>query len=633
MSNAAVPVKHYAMYGGMDAGSEPHLLGENKWRFLQNMRLNSGLKQVQRVRRLHTLTTQVDALINMPNAITDHGQWLAIGRNGLYRVTASGVTSFAAAVDSPMPFSYCVYNGRIYYVNPANRVRSTDGGTLYEVYENRQSWTKLATEELLNAGSFTGHPLYEGVTPVGNLKDLFDWLDGTHYRVYVEQPHVFEVGSYISIRDRRGEEEDRLMFGYVAEVHEDYLVVRAHSAVIGVTNIGRTLSETVIADQPRLVRPSTMSIPSGRYVRVFFDHLVIGAPTYRGSDMPHKTMWSDLYNFSQWVPDSSNEADSYTHSEFQRGDDIVRGITGLAHFGEMLLIFTPSCIYAMEYTGLPRVMRVHPFIKDFGNGLPYASAELHSSVVWCDVHHGSFFAFRGEGPEDIGKPIADYFFNDVSNESSELMLTKALVSRKYHEVAWHYVSKVSPDGGYDKAVVYDYVNNAWAVRTLTDVSAIGMWNKRGLTVNEMTDLVDDVDTIVNESEDSGEQLADVVAGKYVGRHELSSDTEASLDAQSAPVLETGDLLYGSMQTIKEVSSIWIDASTAVRVEVSAREFIDDTVNYVHVGTWTKNLAERVLTFAPIVGRILRYRFTPITPVRNFVFRGFEDNVFSVDSSR
>jgi hypothetical protein len=380
-----------------------------------------------------------------------------------------------------------------------------------------------------------------------------------------------------------------------------------------------------------------MSIPSGRYVTTFFDHLVIGAPTFNGVHSPHRTIWSDLYNFSQWIPNSDNEADGYTHSEYERADDIVKGVTGLAHFGEMLLIFTPSCIYAMEYTGLPRVVRVAPLIKDFGNGLPYASAELHNSVVWCDVHHGSFFAFRGQGPENIGQPIADYFFADVTNDSAWLRLTKAVVDRKHHEVMWLYCSKANTSGGYDKAVVYDYTNNAWSTRYVEDISAIGMLNKRAKAVNAFTGMINSNTTIVNEASASGEQLADVVAGKYLARTALSTDTEAQLDDQDAPVLETGDLIYGSLQTIKEVSSLWIDADGSVfnglLVSVSTREFIDDDVVYTTVGLWTKTLEERVLTFAPIVGRILRYKFVPVLPVRDFVFRGFEDNVFNVNSSR
>lgn len=631
------PVKHYAMYGGMDQGDESHLLPENKWRFLQNMRLSSGLRQALRYKQLYSLSSRVDAIVNLPNGVADYGAWILIARNGVYRATMTGAVPFITfTTPSTHPFSSCVYNGRVYFVNPDSPVMSTDGRSLYyRVFEARQCWTRSNDEELIGSGPFTGHPLYDGIDPAGDLGHSFTWTEASYYRVYLSNTNLFPRNSFLSIRDRQPGISERSLSGIVISTHRNYVVVRATNTITNVSNIGKTLSSSVLAAYPRLVKLASLPVPSGRYVSVFYDHLVIGAPTYKGLYMPNKTMWSGLYDFAAWDPASNNEADSYTHSEFERGDDIVRGVTGQAHFADMLLIFTPSCVYAMQYTGLPRVMRVSPLIKDFGNGLPYAVAELHNSVVWCDVHHGSFYAFRGQGPEDIGKPIADYFFADVANDSEKLRLTKAVVDRRNHEVLWLYMSRATTSLAYDKAIVYDYANNAWSIRTVNDISAVGLLNKRGKAVNEFTEFIDDVDDIVDQAEDSGDQLREVVAGTYLARAELSTDTEASLDDQDAPVLETGDLLYGGAQTIKEVSSLWIDAeaSNGLKVEVSTREFVDDEVIYVTVGVWTKLLAERVLTFQPQIGRILRYRFTPIEPVRNFVFRGFEDNVFNVSATR
>jgi hypothetical protein len=190
---------------------------------------------------------------------------------------------------------------------------------------------------------------------------------------------------------------------------------------------------------------------------------------------------------------------------------------------------------------------------------------------------------------------------------------------------------------YDKAIVYDYLANRWSTLDADGVTTIGLFNKRVHSINENTQFVNDDDRVVNLTEDSGEQLAEVAASDKLLRVEVPADSEASLKSQSAPVLETGDMMYASAQTIKEVSSLWIDADAdvfnGVLVGISAREFIDDEVVWTTVGLWTKQLEERVLTFQPVVGRIVRYRFVPVLPVRDFVFRGFEDNVFNVNSSR
>lgn len=635
------PTAHHAMYGGMDVGIEPHLLPENKWRFLQNIRNDSALKQVERfVPLTPTFLTTVDALVNLPTGANDYGHWLAFARNGVFRLTLEDKVQLITLKRCSDPISTCVYNGRVYFTNQANPVRSTDAGRIYEVFNGRRCWTKPSNEELIGDGPFTGHPLYDDMMPVGDLGYLFNWTEGELYRVYLRKPHIFTRHCEIAVIDVMNGIERRDLTGRVIAVYNDYVVVKASNTEMGVKNVGRTLNEDWTYS-PREARVTNMDVPSGRYVTVFFDHLVLGAPTYKGIFTPERTIWSHLKEFSMWDPHTASEADAYTHSEYERGDDIVKGVTGFAHYGEMLLIFTPSCIYAMQYVGLPRVMRVTPLIKDFGCGLPFAVAELSNSCVWCDVHHGSFFAFRGEGPENIGSPIASYFFGDVSNDTAWLRLTKAVVDRKNHEVLWLYHSKAATSQIYDKAIVYDYFNNAWSTRLIDGITALGLLNKRSLAVDDYEGVVDDDDSYINETEDSGEQLASIVATSVATtntllRTEITDDTIAAT-ILSAPVLETRDLLYGSQQSIKEVSSIWLDADAdifnGVKVEISAREFVDDDVEYVNVGIWTKSLQERILTFAPQVGRILRYRFTPIPPVSGFVLRGFEDNVVNVGSSR
>jgi len=39
--------------------------------------------------------------------------------------------------------------------------------------------------------------------------------------------------------------------------------------------------------------------------------------------------------------------------------------------------------------------------------------------------------------------------------------------------------------------------------------------------------------------------------------------------------------------------------------------LDDALSFTNVGTWNSTLNEEYLTFAPIAGKVLRYRFTPI----------------------
>jgi hypothetical protein len=278
-------------------------------------------------------------------------------------------------------------------------------------------------------------------------------------------------------------------------------------------------------------------------------------------------------------------------------------------------------------------------LKDIGNGLPYAVTELNDAAIWCDVHHGTFFMFRNGELHNVGASIATHFFDDVTTDSTWLARTWSYVDRANGEVAWVYRSSTEATGKFDKAVVFDYVREVWYTKGIEGVTAYGRVNRLAKTIDELTGMVD-AQTGVGDLLEVTTKKQGALYGLPLGtvaREEVSADLAATLLTQDQPVLETGDLLYGSAQQVKTVSAITINATgttfNGVQVEVSARERIDDAVSYTVVGTWTESLAQRMLTFAPKAGKVLRYRFKPVTPVRGFVFRGYEDNVSNTGAHR
>src|SRR6266487_952757 len=60
-----------------------------------------------------------------------------------------------------------------------------------------------------------------------------------------------------------------------------------------------------------------LNAPSGRYVATWYDHLVVGVPTYKGQRYADRVTWSHLYDFSKWEPDATNDADHW-HGEARR---------------------------------------------------------------------------------------------------------------------------------------------------------------------------------------------------------------------------------------------------------------------------------------------------------------------------
>ena len=642
MANTPDIKQHYGLYGGMDSSSESHLLSEQQWRQQFNVRSTPALKQLEKLVLLWGIQNGeggTKVLANLPNGRSDYGLWLMGTHTNMYTFKETGpFTHLHTLVSDTARLSYEVYNGRLFATSPLNPVFYIDAihGTAQQVYARRGCWTKENGEELLGSGAFTLEPLYDGEEPIGDLGKEFTWTEDETYRVYVQRPKLFVTYSTVSIRVVRSDKTVLTLVGTVLERASDYIVVKASATVAGL--VPNSSSEAGDTFFPARVTVSWMPVPSGRYVKVFFDHLVIGSPKMNGVWRPSAISWSHLYDFANFVPGTDSEADSYDFTEYQRSDDIVLGVSGMAHMGEQLLIFTPSSVHAMSYTGLPRVVRVAPVLRDVGCGLPYTVAELNNSVAWCDIHHGAFFMMRGQELKNIGATVSDEFFSELSTDRTWLTNTWCFVDRMEGEATWVY-RKDSLGGYFNRAIVFNYLTETWYRRSIDNVYSFARLGRRAKTISELTGKIDLQSGVID---DLGNTTVDVgrIWGRETGmamRGEVSTDLDATLLSQEQPVLETGDLLYGSAQQMKTVSAITINATgttfNGVQVEVSARERIDDTVTYTVVGTWTTSLAQRMLTFAPMAGKVLRYRFKPVLPVRGFVFRGYEDNVSNTGAHR
>jgi hypothetical protein len=641
---------HFQQFGGMDSDMKPFLLGPEKWKFLQNVRTYQGLVQVPAKFPLaETSLTGVEVIANFLSGDRDFGTWVLVAKD---KVTALALSTTPVDLITGLNptedrWHAAMYNDAMFFVNPENRVRYCDGATVKELFNHRAGWTKANGFEFLGDGPFTridatDGTLEENTLNAGDLGAKFTWTTGGYYRVYHTKNEWF-YQRLATVKLERyttaaGVTTLTTLLGQVMESRVNYIIVRATNTVANVSNRRQ--------DSGWLVTVTDMEIPKGRYVRVFYDHVVVGAPSFQGNERTNAAMWSNLVDFADWIPRVGNEADSYTFTDQQRLDSVVSGCTGMEPYKqrtlsgvhEILVLFTPSCIYQLTYTGLPRVMKVSPLIEDYGNGLMYATATLDDSVVWVDVHHMDFFAYRGQGPESIGQGIRTYFFSDLNPDSDLAQRTYAYVDRAYFEVVWVYVSRNSTHD-FDKAVAYNYRNHTWSVRTVEGMTGFGRVQRRALVCNELTGTAQNL-IPVNAKLDRSTDVAGVFGSLYadaVGKLWIDENVFATLPVVYPGVkLETGDFTYGSMGQVKELKSILINAQGqtldpvnnpfGIDVYVQASESIDRPGGFIHVGFWTPTIQDRTLTFKPLAGKVFRYIFQPVVGTFNFSWSGFEDNV-------
>lgn len=356
--------------------------------------------------------------------------------------------------------------------------------------------------------------------------------------------------------------------------------------------------------------------PKGRYVEVWFDHLIVGGPIFPGEDLVEGVAWSHLNAWSNFTPDTDSEADRYIFTEYQNNTDVVPGVTGLRKLGNRCLVYTASSIYEMKYVGLPRVVRVDPLVQDFGCGLRYSLTGVNGAHYFIDWTAKNFMSFNGEAVKMVGTPIAEYFFATVSELPELQQKTWAYVDQRYREIWWVYASKAS-NGAYDRAVVFNYAEERWYAASAEDLHCFSTTIDDGsVTIDQLVGTIDRQNGSINQLGGSSGLPVRLWGGpnERIMREETAEDSTEDLLAQELPVLETGDEVFGGIQTVKETDGIAVQSTMdsippLLEVELSTRENLDDRVVFDRVALWDPTKSP-VSTFKKQAGRVIRWRFHP-----------------------
>lgn len=212
--------------------------------------------------------------------------------------------------------------------------------------------------------------------------------------------------------------------------------------------------------------------PSGRYAVPWYDHIVVGFPTYQNSVHPNRVMWSDLYNFGVWEPDAANEADHYDFVEWQLTDFPFCGVTGLGKLGSTLWIYTPTALIPMVYVGKPKVTQVveSGIISGIGNTFPWSLAVMNNVHFFFDGIRKTFFAFDGGAPEPVGEPVRRYMADNLNTDPALASRMWASVDYERGEIVWRFVSRNSSDH-FDKLVRFSFWYKRWSTGSDENVHA------------------------------------------------------------------------------------------------------------------------------------------------------------------
>lgn len=408
--------------------------------------------------------------------------------------------------------------------------------------------------------------------------------------------------------------------------------------------------------------------PKARYIVSWYDHIVSAYGT--------RMNVSHLYNFSEWYPRITNEADFYDFVEWQQADYPFFGITGLGKIGGTLWVYTPTAIIPVRYVGLPKVFQIDEDRVQvrFGNTFPWTLVRMAQAHFFYDAVEHTFFLFDGQGPpQPIGEPIRGYIKANLSGNLDYAARMFGYVDVDNREVWWNFISNDSVPVGtgappFDKSVVYNYRYGKWYTASNENVHCFCGGTNPAFPVGDLTGQTIDqsgpVSTLGHASPGYARSFG-TLNGQIL-REEAPSNTVDQFLPADDPVLESADYHYGDIFTVKEcdlmvINATWTPAWTAIyltdnqgnyilangkriivgykpydgsndggRIElkVRGRTYLGETVVWSDsdiVGLWYPELPDSRLDFVTKSGRVVRYRFT-CRHVRNLIFSAYSDGV-------
>ncbi len=186
---------------------------------------------------------------------------------------------------------------------------------------------------------------------------------------------------------------------------------------------------------------------------------------------PLTIRWSDILDFTTWIPTATNQAGSY---RIPTGSEIRGGIQA----ANQNFIFTDIDVYTMQYLGLPLVFGFQKIGEGCGLIGPHAVCSLQGNIYY--MGDKQFYFVGSGGVRSIPCPVWDTIFQDLDQNNKSKCVAAA--NSMFNEVTFYYPSISGVDGvntgECDKYVKFNTDEMAWDVGTLarsawTDQSIVG----------------------------------------------------------------------------------------------------------------------------------------------------------------
>ena len=271
------------------------------------------------------------------------------------------------------------------------------------------------------------------------------------------------------------------------------------------TSDGLAGKASAVTGAPTASKFSLVSTPD-RHLILFGTEKTIGTG---GSQDPLLLRFSSQEDINTYEPRSTNTAGSL---RIQDGSTII----GADKARGQILVWTDTSLHGLQFIGPPFTFGLSQLGKNCGLLGQHAAVVVRDVSYW--MGQNAFFVFDGT-VKKLPCSVDDFVFENIDLTQTDQIF--AGVNTEFAEIIWFYVT--NPDNStnpqINKCVIYNYLEQSWAVGTLNRTS----WVDRGVFSNPLaTEYLTDstanaTPTVIG--------LSDGVSKYY--RHEFGTDGDGS----------------------------------------------------------------------------------------------------------
>ena len=233
------------------------------------------------------------------------------------------------------------------------------------------------------------------------------------------------------------------------------------------TTDGLTGRASAVTNAPTTSRFSLVSTPDRHFI-LFGTEKTVGSGS---SQDPLLLRFSNQEDINTYQPAATNTAGSL---RIQDGSTIV----GADKARGQILVWTDTSLHGLQFIGPPFTFGLNQLGRNCGLLGQHAGVVVRDVAYW--MGQNAFFVFDGT-VKKLPCTVDDFVFENIDLTQTDQIF--AGVNTEFAEIIWFYVT--NPDNAINpqinKCVVYNYLEQTWAVGTLNRTS----WVDRGVFDNPL----------------------------------------------------------------------------------------------------------------------------------------------------